>query len=179
MPMRPRSAEPCWRSATGNRARASAEGCLNEWTSHPCGLMPHDVLDRAVLPAASIAWNTSSTTRNPARRGCPAPSRAIPSLTREARRLLLSILRPSVSPASKSFSRKSLPFVIRNGSMYLRTWLTISGRGIALPSKRCKALMTRHLRLCGHSQPNVAEVQQGPPLTAKPLPTASPRVIYE
>src|SRR4029077_13883884 len=42
----------------------------------------------------------------------------------------LSILSPRVSPGSKSLRRKSLPFVTRNGSVYVRMASRTSLRGI-------------------------------------------------
>jgi len=48
----------------------------------------------------------------------------------------LSILSPSVSPGSKSFRRKSLPFETLNGSVYFRIASIMAWRAIALSPER-------------------------------------------
>ena len=62
MPMRPRSGSDFMQRHRKSWSSSSLEGALNECTCTPCGFTP-DITCLMVpsLPAASIAWNTSST----------------------------------------------------------------------------------------------------------------------
>ena len=62
MPMRPRSGSALEMRQRKSWSSSSADGFLNETTCTPCGFTPDMTCSIAEsLPAASIAWRTTST----------------------------------------------------------------------------------------------------------------------
>src|SRR5262245_40747694 len=135
MPIRPRSGRALAYRHRKSWSRSSVEGCLNENTWQPCGLMP-DITCLIVpsLPAASIAWKMSRTDQRSwaYSMSCSSASQRVPR-SRSSAAAPLSILSPRVSPGSKSFSRKPLPFVTTNGATNVRVCSRISFLGMASP----------------------------------------------
>src|SRR5438876_1681778 len=112
--MRPRSGKERLVRHMKSWSSSSAEGALNANTCVPCGFTPDITCSMVLsLPAASMAWNMSSTAQRSwaKRRSCSSRSRATPWKSRVWPCSLDSNL--PVSPGSWSFSRNPAPSTIR------------------------------------------------------------------